>query len=427
MTPSARLAAAIEILEVVFSGRQPAPEALREWGRGHRFAGSGDRAAIGNLVFDSLRKRAIAAFVMKDPSPRAVALYTGVHDWGQTPDELDAAFVNDAHAPAALNDAEKVALTASPADLPAWVAGNYPEWLHASLSRNFGEGVVLEGDALSQRAPVDVRVNTLKANRDKAGKALDQHHPVETNLSPIGLRFSPRQGAKRAPHIEGEFAYGKGWIEIQDEGSQIAALLATANKPTQVADICAGAGGKTLALSAALENKGQVHAYDANRHRLKAIWDRLRRAGCRNVQVHEPGGPGLATLAGRMEAVLVDAPCSGSGTWRRRPDAKWRLTPENLEARISEQAEVLALGAPLVAPGGRLIYVTCSVLPEENDDQIEAFLNTDPGFRLIPAETVWQEAFGVEPPRGVARYARLTPHQHGTDGFFVAILERLKD
>ncbi len=427
MTPVARLAAAIEVLEMIFAGRQPAPEALRDWGRTHRFAGSGDRGAIGNLVFDALRHRASAAHAMNSDGARAAALHIMVNDWRNDPAELSASMKDDRHAPDPISGAEMSALNGSPKGGPSWVAGNYPQWLHGSLTRVFGEGALTEGASLSERAPVDVRVNTLKATRDKALKALSRHHPVETTHSPLGLRFAPRQGAARAPHIEGEFAFAKGWIEVQDEGSQIAVLLAAAGKPGQVADICAGAGGKTLALSAALDNRGQIHAYDANRHRLKPIWERMRRAGCRNVQVHEPGEPGLAALAGRMKTVLVDAPCSGSGAWRRRPDTKWRLTPQALEKRQAEQADVLALGAPLVAPGGRLVYVTCSILPEENDDRIDAFLREDSGFQLIPAAAVWHDAFGTSAPKGVGQYARLTPYQHGSDGFFVAVLARRRD
>ncbi len=215
---------------------------------------------------------------------------------------------------------------------------------------------------------------------------------------------------------------------MQDEGSQVATLLASAAPRQQVLDLCAGAGGKTLALAAQMENTGQLYAYDSDRMRLRPIFERLKRAGARNVQVLPAGeASALEALAGKMDRVLIDAPCTGSGVWRRRPDAKWRLAPPMLEARLAEQRAVLDEGAPLVKPGGRLVYITCSVLRSENRDQVEAFLARHPEFRLVPWREVWQAALGAPPlpsADGSEGSLLMTPLSHGTDGFFVAVLER---
>jgi 16S rRNA (cytosine967-C5)-methyltransferase len=215
---------------------------------------------------------------------------------------------------------------------------------------------------------------------------------------------------------------------VQDEGSQIAALLTGAKPGSQVADLCAGSGGKTLALAAAMENKGQIYAWDMDALRLRPIFERLRRAGARNVQVLHAGEvDALKPLEGRMDVVVIDAPCSGTGVWRRRPDAKWRLKPAQLEQRRAEQRAVLDQGAALVRPGGRLVYITCSLLPEENGDQVAAFLERHAGFSVIPFAQVWQETIGTEPPAsadGRSDTLLLAPATHVTDGFFVAVLEK---
>ena len=221
-------------------------------------------------------------------------------------------------------------------------------------------------------------------------------------------------------------AYQKGWFEVQDEGSQVVSDLVFAQPGEQVLDFCAGAGGKTLALAAQMENRGQVHAYDSDRNRLKPIHERVRRAGARNVQVHEPGAD-LSALVGKMDRVLIDAPCTGSGTWRRRPDAKWKLTPEQLEARLVEQDEVLSEAAPFVKPNGYLCYVTCSVFPEENEARVQTFMEDNPSFELLSAGEAWQDLFGFEKPQPWSSdmmSVTLTPQTTRTDGFFFAVMGR---
>ncbi|MGD9867780.1 MAG: RsmB/NOP family class I SAM-dependent RNA methyltransferase [Hyphomicrobiales bacterium] len=429
MKPAGRLQAAIEVLEQVLERHQPASLALAEWGRAHRFAGSGDRAAIGNLVFDALRHKSSIAARMDADTPRVLALGAVAFVWREAPEAVAALCDGSQHAPAPLADAERRGLeTLLPADTPAHVRGDFPEWLTPSLERAFGGRAAQEGAALARRAPVDLRSNPVKAGRDKVLKGLAKFGAVPTPLSPLGVRVAPPGKDRRSPHLEADPAHGKGWFEVQDEGSQLAALLAGARPGMQVADLCAGSGGKTLALACAMENRGQIYAYDADAQRLRPIFERLKRAGIRNAQVLRPGEPeGLAALEDKMDLVVVDAPCTGSGTWRRRPDAKWRLKPAMLEERLKEQRAVLDLAAPLVKPGGRLAYITCSVLPEENTDQVTAFLERHPGFALVPFNDAWREALHAAPPvssDGREDTLLLTPASHGTDGFFVAILAR---
>jgi 16S rRNA (cytosine967-C5)-methyltransferase len=429
MTPAARASAAIEVLADIDQRKRPASEALKDWGLGHRFAGSGDRAAIGNLVFDCLRKRASAAYAMGEDSPRALVLRTLVTSWGMTPDQVATLCDGGRFAPAPLDAAEREGLArALPGDAPSSVRGDYPEWLTPAFADAFGDRAAAEGAALSARAPVDLRVNTHRATRDKVLKALHRFGAAPTPFSPFGVRITHQPGPARSPHVEAEAGHGKGWFEVQDEASQVASLLTGVGPRQQVIDLCAGAGGKTLALSALMENTGQLYAYDADRLRLQPIFERLKRAGARNVQVL-PGGEAesLRALDDRMDLVVIDAPCTGSGVWRRRPDAKWRLSPEMLAARVDEQRAVLDQGAALVKPGGRLAYITCSVLPAENRAQVAAFLVRHPDFTLVPWRDLWEQAVMAPPPPsadGSDDTLLTTPLSHGTDGFFVAVMAR---
>jgi 16S rRNA (cytosine967-C5)-methyltransferase len=429
MRTGARLQAAAEILEDILDRHRPAATALADWGRSHRFAGSGDRAAIGTIVYDALRRKTSIAARMGADTPRAIVLGAASRAHALTPEEVAAAADGSEHAIAPLTPEETAALDAPlPDGTPDHIAGDIPEWLMPSFERAFGALAAEEGVALSQRAPVDVRVNTLKATRDKVEKALSRYKAEPTRLSPAGVRVPAPQGSSRAPHVEAEAAHGKGWFEVQDEGSQIAALLAGAGPRLQVLDLCAGAGGKTLALAAQMQNTGQIYAYDSDKRQLRPIFERLKRAGARNVQVMDAGNEAaLEALGDRFDLVLVDAPCTGSGTWRRKPDSKWRLKPANIPERLAEQVAVLDLAAKLVKPGGRLAYVTCSVLPEENVDQVKAFLDRHAGFAVEPYGEAWSAAVGGEPPEsadGATDTLQLTPARHGTDGFFIALLRR---
>ncbi len=431
MRAGARIAAAAEVLDDILNRHRPAATALADWGKAHRFAGSGDRAAIGTIVFDALRRRSSIAARMGSDTPRALALGAASRALGLTAEDVARSADGSEHALTPLSDAETAALGATlAADVPAHVAGDIPEWLLPSFERAFGERAAGEGVALAARAPVDLRVNALKATPEKVIKALSHFGAVATPHSPAGVRVPPPEGAAKAPHLEAETAHGKGWYEVQDEGSQLAALLAGAGPRMQVLDLCAGAGGKTLAIAAGMQNTGQIYAYDIDKKQLRPIFERLKRAGVRNVQVLDAGDEAaLMALGPRFDLVLVDAPCTGSGTWRRKPDAKWRLKPANIPERQSEQRRVLDLGANLTKPGGMLVYVTCSVLPEENRDQVDAFLADHSDFAIAPFADSWQKHVGGDPVRsadGRSDTLQLTPAQHGTDGFFIALMRRHK-
>lgn len=428
MRDGARIAAAVEVLDDVLLRHRPAADALADWGKSHRFAGSGDRNAIGGLVYDALRRRSSIAWAMESESARALAIGAAPSALGLSPEAVEAACDGSGHALASLSDTERAGLSRSLEEAPAHVRADVPEWLWPSFTRTFGDRAVAEGRALAERAPTDVRVNTLKATREKVLKALGDFRAEPTVLSPIGVRVPAPVGSARTPNLHAEAAFQAGWFEVQDEGSQIAALLAAAGPRQQVLDVCAGAGGKTLAMAAGMQNTGQIYAYDADRMRLKPIFDRLKRAGVRNVQVLRGGDrQALDALPARFDLVLVDAPCTGTGVWRRRPEAKWRLKATNLEDRRAQQRDVLATAAAKVKPGGRLVYVTCSLLAEENSDQIGAFLTAHNAFAPLPFADVWRGGLPGEPPLaadGGSDSLLLTPASHGTDGFFVAVLER---
>jgi 16S rRNA (cytosine967-C5)-methyltransferase len=421
-----RLAASIEILDEVLNRHRPASMALADWARSHRFAGSGDRSAIGTLVYDALRKRASLAWRMGEETPRALAIGAMRHVWGLDAAEIDALCDGSEHAPAPLTEAECTGLTRGLDDAPGWAAADIPEWLFPSFEQTFGADAVAEGQGLAERAPIDLRVNLLKADRPRVLAALAGYSPEPTPHSPWGVRIAPPKPQQKNPNVEAEAAHGKGWFEVQDEASQLAVLFAGIGPRQQVIDLCAGSGGKTLAIAAMMHNTGQIYAYDSDKARLRPIFERLKRAGARNVQVMTAGDDAaLAALAGRMDVVFVDAPCSGSGVWRRRPDSKWRLTPEALASRIAEQRSVLMLATPLVKPGGTLIYATCSVLAQENQEQAAWLLATEPAFAERDYRAAWPLADRTPPASPENSPAlQLTPHRHGTDGFYLSILHR---
>jgi 16S rRNA (cytosine967-C5)-methyltransferase len=421
MRDGGRIAAAIEVLADIEARHRPAHLALKSWGGDARYAGSKDRAFVSGLVLDVLRRRRSMAWTMGEESHRARALgiVRFVWDWPTPRIEVAAA---EAHGPGELSEAERGHL-AQPVPLegaPPPVQGDYPDWLEAPLERVFGEDQALEGQAMAARAPVDVRVNALKSDAAHVLKALDPFDPDQLTFPPGAIRIAAPAASERAAPVEAAPAFERGWFEVQDAGSQIAAAVASEIRGKQVLDFCAGGGGKTLALAAAMGNTGQLYAYDSDARRLAETVKRALRAGVRNLQVRSPIDPrALDGLDGRMDLVFVDAPCTGSGTWRRHPDAKWRLTPQQLERRMAEQDAVLAAAAPFVKPGGRLIYVTCSLLAEENEDRVAAFTAAQPAFAAEPVALAGAEAW-----RTGAGFLRLTPRSAGTDGFFVCVLRR---
>ena len=309
---------------------------------------------------------------------------------------------------------------------PDHVKGDYPEWLAPHLKAVFGDKADEEGRALSSRAPLDLRVNALKVLRPRVLELLADLTPAATPLATLGVRIAAREDG-RGPSVQSDPVFIKGFIEIQDEGSQLVATLACVDPGMQVLDLCAGAGGKTLALAAAMNNKGQIYATDTDARRLAPIHARLERAGVRNVQVRNPKRkvPQLADLAGKMDVVLIDAPCTGTGTWRRNPDAKWRIRPGSLEQRLKEQAEVLVAAKQFVKPGGRIAYVTCSFLDEENDAQVDAFLAASPDWAVVEQAKVAEKAKLPTLAEHRTRHGiLLTPYRTGTDGFYLAMLQK---
>jgi 16S rRNA (cytosine967-C5)-methyltransferase len=431
MTPAARLSAAIELIDTIDAQRVPAAKALKEWGTAHRYAGSGDRAAISGLIWDVLRRQSSSAYLMDDDTARARVLGMLHLERGMDVDAVAALCDGGRFAPEPLSDAERTALASrSLQGAPAHIAGDYPEWLDSHLAKVFGDDRVAEATAMASRAPLDLRVNTLKTSRDKMLPRLKHLGANETPWSPLGLRIELGADARNVGiHAEEDFV--KGGIEVQDEGSQLAALFSAAKPGEQVIDLCAGAGGKTLALAAMMQGKGRLIATDRDKRQLAPIHERLSRAGVHNCDVRTPKGDAdpLSDIKGSADLVVIDAPCTGTGTWRRNPDAKWRMRPGALEVRLKDQAEVLDRAAPLVKPGGRIAYITCSVLPVENGEQVAAFLARHREFSIVPPEqaaaVLWDkaEAFAAAALQSAEGWL-MTPRRTGTDGFFVSILVR---
>ncbi len=392
MTPAARVQAAIEILDLVIeAARQngaPADRIITEWFRTRRFAGSSDRRAVRELAYAAIRKCG------EIPHSGRAAMLTAVKD----DPALGALFDGSPHAPAPIEKGERYAKP-----------GIAPAWLEKLLITS--EVVGEEADALLGRAPLDLRVNSLKAVRE----TLDL--PVEAELTTAlgGLRLPFGTQVEQWP------AYKDGLIEVQDTGSQLVCEALAAHSGETVIDLCAGAGGKTLALAAAMENRGTLIACDTDRGRLSRLPPRAERAGVTIIEslLLNPTreAAALAPWHGKADAVLVDAPCSGVGTWRRNPEGRWRLSPRELERLTRLQVYLLDLAAKQVRPGGRLVYATCSLLDAEGADQIAAFLSRRGDFR----------ADALNMPAGLPRGSgiRFTPFHDGTDGFFVARLSRI--
>ncbi len=432
-----RIQAAIEVLDDILEQHTPAAHALRDWGKAHRFAGSKDRAAIGGIVFDALRRKSSTLWRMDAGTDtglgRPLVLGTMVWGWGETVETLEAAFADDGHSPVPLTKAEKTSLSGA-RDLsmaPDWIRADIPEWLWPAFENNFAENAVAEGRALLARPPLDLRVNGLKSDRANVLAKLKNIGGTACELSPHGVRIKAGTGLDRLPNIQADPVFLTGEVEIQDEGSQIVSLLVDAKPGERVLDYCAGGGGKTLALVADMNNEGTIYAYDIDKRRLAPLYARAARAGANNVEIIQPSQkgekPGLGKLRGTMDRVLVDAPCTGSGTWRRKPDAKWRLSLATLEVRLAEQKTVLEQAKQYVRLGGLLFYVTCSLLAEENEGQIYPFLEDNPDFELLSAGEVWEDKIGVDKPMPWSEDGctlTLSPASTNTDGFFFAVLQR---
>ncbi len=433
MREGARAQAAIEVLEDFERSKRPAKLCLKDWGRRARYAGAKDRAAVSGLVLDALRHKSSISHAMQDISARALVLGVLGRVWGKSAEQIDGVFAGDDHAPAVLTAAEKQGLANDIADAPDWVRADIPQLFWPGFERAYADKAFDEAHGFAARATLDLRVNPLRGAPDKSFAALAKIDATPSDILHFGARIAAPEPGARTAHVESLPAFNKGGIEVQDFGSQIAAACAGLTGGEQVLDFCAGGGGKTLGFASAMQNSGQIFAWDAEPRRLMAIWDRLKRAGVRNVQVRSPkDGGNLDDLTGKMDVVFVDAPCTGTGTWRRRPDTKWRLSQAQLERRMGEQDEVLRAAAQYVRPGGRLVYVTCSVLPEENEDRIAKFLADNAAFSTVDTAKLAAKS-GALTEAGKALMAnvrqkngalRLSPFSTDTDGFFIAAMEK---
>jgi 16S rRNA (cytosine967-C5)-methyltransferase len=433
VTPGARAQAAIELLDAIEAARGPADQCAQNYFRNRRFIGAKDRAAISGLVYGVLRHRAQLDWWHEritsgrgTARSRAIAALLLLGGW--TTATLASAFDGDRFRPAVLSMREQAyaeALDGRSLDhpeQPPHVRANVPSWIYDALRVRFGDATAAELAAMRDEAPLDLRVNRLKADRETAQRALaaDGIRAEPTLLAPSGLRVAGRHP------LSASGAYREGLVEIQDEGSQIAAALVDARPGMRVCDFCAGAGGKTLALAAAMENAGRMVACDTVARRLDGATSRLRRAGVSNVErrlLATERDPWVKKHKANFDRVLVDAPCTGSGTWRRNPDARWFLTSTDLDELADKQQRILDSAARLVRPGGRLVYVTCSLLDREDEAQMRVFLSTHVDFKALPVPAVWAATIGGDCP-ATSDFLVLTPRGHGTDGFFVAVLER---
>ena len=407
MTPSARLAAAASVLDSIAQGRQPAEAVLKSWGAANRYAGSKDRRAVADRVYKVLRARGRLSWIMGGREDgRALVIGSLAALDGLTLEEIEALHSGDGYGPRPLSKQERSRITAGQGELPGWVAAGLPEFVVEDFKTTFGDRWADEARELMQpRAPIDLRVNLARASVEDVEAGLREAGlvPGRTPGSPVGLRLA----SEPPPNVQALEAFKAGHIEIQDEGSQIVCALAGAAPGMTVVDYCAGGGGKTLGLAAAMQGQGTLIASDVVGKRLENIRPRLARAGVEaELRLIGQNGGGMEDLNGAADLVFVDAPCSGSGTWRRRPEDAWRLTAEEVERLHALQVRILGQAAKLVKPGGRLAYVTCSMLSRENEASADAFEAAHPGFA----------------PVGARR--RLSPASTHTDGFFFALYER---
>lgn len=427
MTPKARLSSAIDLLCAIENHpRRPADATANQFFRDRRFIGGGDRRAISAIVWDVLRKwkrlHWHLAPIDGGASPRLLCAASLIFS-GEAVADVARLFDGDRFAQSPLSTREARGLealagrTLDDDAMPQDVRLEYPKFLEATLVARFGDRLEEEMRAMDAPAPLDLRVNLLKSDRASARKNLadEQIHVTETPLSPWGLRAPSRLS------VTATAAFKDGLVEIHDEGSQLIAACVDPQPGERIVDFCAGAGGKTLALAMLMENRGHITACDVSAPRLEGAVKRLRRAGVHNVERHvfTSGDKWVKRREGRFDRVLVDAPCSGSGTWRRNPDARIHLSENDIEELVAKQAQILDTAARLVRPGGRLVYATCSLLPAENEDQIAAFCQRNESFSLIAPEATHL------PPvlRGETQFS-LTPAANHTDGFFAATLVR---
>ena len=418
MHPNALLDLAADLLREVMTFQAPADGTLSAFFRAHRGLGPRERHALAETVYAVLRRRLLYEHLAQSgagPLPRRLA----VLGWQGGEEALRRAL-----APEEAQWLQRVRAI-DPASLAPKLRHNLPDWLAEPLLARLGEAEFWRlAESLLQPAPLDLRVNTLKARREEAQAELAAAgiEAVPTPHSPWGLRLAGKPALNRLPGFLG------GAFEVQDEGSQLLALVVDAKRGEMVVDFCAGAGGKTLALGAAMRNTGRLYAFDTSGHRLDALKPRLARSGLSNVhpaQLAHERDERVKRLAGKIDRVLVDAPCTGLGTLRRNPDLKWRQSPRALEELRAKQAAILASAARLVKPGGRLVYATCSLLEAENEAVAAGFEAAHQEFEALPAAEALARAHVAVPEALVeGPRLRLWPQRHGTDGFFAAVWTR---
>ncbi|WP_426017699.1 RsmB/NOP family class I SAM-dependent RNA methyltransferase [Brevundimonas sp. DWR2-3-1b1] len=431
MTPAARLAAAASILDSMAQGRQPAETVLKAWGAANRYAGSKDRRAIADHVYKVLRARGRLSWIMGGREDGRALVIGSLHAIdGLSVEEIEALHSGDGYGPRPLSKQERSRITAGQGEVPGWVAAGLPEFVVEDFKATFGDRWAEEAHALmTPRAPIDLRVNDAAATVEEVEAEL-RAAGLEVSRTPwsvLGLRVP----SEPPPNIQALDGFKAGKFEIQDEGSQVVCWLAGAQPGQTVVDYCAGGGGKTLGLAQAMTGQGKLIAADVVNKRLENIRPRLKRAGVEAelVLIGQNGG-GLEAVNGQADLVLVDAPCSGSGTWRRRPEDAWRLTTEEVEKLHALQVRILSQATKLVKPGGRLVYVTCSLLARENEASVDAFEAANPEFRPVPvADLLSAPQLSDAARTKLAELAsgarlRLSPATADTDGFFAAVYQR---
>lgn len=438
MTPAAQLQATIEQLDLLFAESRPADGVISYYFRNRRFIGSKDRNTIAQNTYRVLRRREkLLWWLNKISAPqtgRNLLLADLILGEGWTAKQTEHHFTGEQYAPAYLNRGEQSWLGSLLGrdlladDMPQAVRHECPPHWLPYFEASLGSGTFTELAALCEPAPLDIRTNIIKSNREKLlGQLQGMGMRAEaTKYSPWGIRLQGR------PAVQASSEFQQGMMEIQDEGSQLIGLLCDAQPGMQVMDFCAGAGGKTLALAASMQNKGRLVASDVLERRLERAQERFKRAGAHNIAIRPLTSANDKWVKRNKELfdrVLVDAPCSGTGVWRRNPDARWQQLGPGIEQLLIEQAMILRSAARLVKPGGRLIYATCSLLKIENQGQVESFLAEYPQFTLLPMRDVWESLRAnitdlAPPPQGNTDYLSMSPAHHQTDGFFAAILEK---
>jgi len=418
MHPNALLDLATELLRTVLKLDQPADALVSAFFRKHKALGARERHTLAETAYTVLRQRLLLQHLAQSGSG-ALERRLAILGWQGSEHFLRGAIGPQEQA--WLAEVQKLDRTS----LPEKLRHNLPDWLAGPLRERLGEDFWPLVNAMAEPAPLDLRVNALKAKREDAQRQLADagFAAVPTPHSPWGLRLQGK------PALNKLDVFTHGLVEVQDEGSQLLALLTDPKRGEMVVDFCAGAGGKTLALGAAMRNTGRLYAFDVSGHRLDALKPRLARSGLSNVhpaQIAHERDERIKRLAGKIDRVLVDAPCSGLGTLRRNPDLKWRQSPKAVAELQAKQQAILASAARLLKPGGRLVYATCSLLSDENEAVAEAFTTAQAGeFTPLPVLDVLKSA-RVEAPEPLVEgpYLRLWPHRHQTDGFFAAVWEK---